>query len=160
MSRVLLFMFVLAITVYAVVDCLNADEEDRRGLPTGLWLILIIMLPIFGPVAWYLLSSSQRRARLAAGGSSSSSPHSSGAGYGRPAPRQRPARPVAPDDDPDFLWRLEQERRRAAREQNKNASESSDETQETAGSDEADGTDGTDGTPENPSATGSSSDPK
>lgn len=143
MSRVLLFMFVLAITVYAVVDCLNADEEDRRGLPTGLWLILIIMLPIFGPVAWYLLSSSQRRARLAAGGSSSSSPRSTGASYGRSAPRQRPARPVAPDDDPDFLWRLEQERRRAAREQNKNAKEGSQ------------GSDETDGTPENPGTTGS-----
>ena len=156
MPRVLLFMFVLAITVYAVVDCLNADEEDRRGLPTGLWLILIIMLPIFGPVAWYLLSSSQRRARLAAGGSSSSSPRGTGAGYGRPAPRQRPARPVAPDDDPDFLWRLEQERRRAAREQNKSASEESGESQETGGSEE---TDGSGGAPENPDATGSA-DPK
>lgn len=120
MTRVLLFMFILAVTVYAVVDCLNADEEDRRGLPTGLWLILIIMLPIFGPVSWYLLSSSQRRARLAAGGPAHPRPTtgSTGPAYGRPAPRQqRPARPVAPDDDPEFLWKLEQERRRAAREE-------------------------------------------
>ena len=118
MTRVLLFMFVLATTVYAAVDCINAEEEDRRGLPRGLWLILIIMLPIFGPVSWYLISSSQRRARLAAGGSMSSRATPSGGGYGRPPQRpQRPSRPVAPDDDPDFLWRLEQAQRKAAREE-------------------------------------------
>lgn len=119
MTRVLIFMFVLATTVYAVVDCINAEEEDRRGLPTGLWLILIIMLPIFGPVSWYLISSSQRRARMAAGGSATSRPTGGNAGgYGRPQQRpQRPGRPVAPDDDPDFLWRLEQDRRRAARDE-------------------------------------------
>lgn len=118
MTRVLIFMFVLATTVYAVVDCINAEEEDRRGLPTGLWLILIIMLPIFGPVSWYFISSSQRRARMAAGGSASSRPSGGSAGgYGRPQRPQRPGRPVAPDDDPDFLWKLEQERRRAARDE-------------------------------------------
>lgn len=118
MPRILLFMFILATTVYAVVDCINADEQDRRGLPKGLWLILIIMLPIFGPVAWYWLSSSQRRARMAAGGSTTNRPTTGSSGYGRPTQRpQRPSRPVAPDDDPDFLWRLEQERRKAAREE-------------------------------------------
>lgn len=31
------------------------------------------------------------------------------------AARREPPRPVAPDDDPDFLWRLEAERRRQAK---------------------------------------------
>lgn len=35
---------------------------------------------------------------------------------GLPRPtRREPPRPVAPDDDPDFLWRLEAERRRSAK---------------------------------------------
>ena len=35
---------------------------------------------------------------------------------GRPGPGgRRPSGPAAPDDDPDFLWRLEQERRREER---------------------------------------------
>lgn len=32
----------------------------------------------------------------------------------RPVRREQP-RPIAPDDDPDFLWRLEAERRRRAK---------------------------------------------
>lgn len=112
--KFLLALLVVAVTVYAVVDCINATDEDRRGLPRGLWLILIILLPIFGPVAWFLISSAQRRARLSSGGGSLggySAPGAASRGTGR-----RPASgPVAPDDDPDFLWRLEQERRRAAR---------------------------------------------
>ncbi|MGO1315935.1 MAG: PLDc N-terminal domain-containing protein [Cellulomonadaceae bacterium] len=112
--KFLLALLVVAVTVYAVVDCINATDEDRRGLPRGLWLILIILLPIFGPVAWFLISSAQRRARLSSGGGplgGYSAPGAASRGTGR-----RPASgPVAPDDDPDFLWRLEQERRRAAR---------------------------------------------
>ena len=112
MLRVLLFMFILATTVYAAVDCTNSNVEERRGLPTGLWLIIIIVLPVFGPVAWYALSSSQRRARLAAGGAPMGSSSPTGP---QPPSRHRPGRPTSPDDDPEFLWRLEQERRRAAR---------------------------------------------
>lgn len=113
--KVLLALVVVAVTVYAVVDCLNADDEDRRGLPKGLWLILIVLLPIFGPVAWFLLSSAQRRARLAAGRGPMSGGYSAPGSSSR-GPRPRTSGPVAPDDDPDFLWRIEQERRRAARE--------------------------------------------
>lgn len=113
--KVLLALVVVAVTVYAVVDCINADDEDRRGLPKGLWLILIVLLPIFGAVAWFLLSSAQRRARLAAGRGPMSGGYSAPGSSSR-GPRPRTSGPVAPDDDPDFLWRIEQERRRAARE--------------------------------------------
>lgn len=111
MSKVLLALFVIAVVVYAATDSYNASDEERRGLPRGLWLLLIVLLPGFGAVAWFLLSSAVRRANATTGGT-------------RPAPGARPhgtkpSGPVAPDDDPDFLWRLEQERRRAAREQDR-----------------------------------------
>lgn len=113
MARVLLFLIIIALAVYAAVDVTNSDQDDRRGLPAGLWLVIVVIFPILGPVLWFVVSRSQRAAR--AGGPA-------GTGNG-PAPSglARPKRgPIAPDDDPDFLWRLEQEQRRRRREQGEN----------------------------------------
>lgn len=110
MARVLLFLLVIAMAVYAAVDVTNSEEDDRRGLPAGLWLVIVVVLPVLGPVLWFAVSRSQRAAR--AGGPTT--------GRGTGAPSTGPARPqrgpVAPDDDPEFLWRLEQEQRRRKRE--------------------------------------------
>lgn len=113
MPRVLLTLAVIALTVYAATDAWNAQDEDRRGLPRGLWLILILLLPGFGAIAWFALSSQSRRARAGASGPQRQ-PRARPTGTPGAAPRA--GGPVAPDDDPEFLWRLEQERRRAARE--------------------------------------------
>ena len=113
MLKALLTLVVIGLTVYAAVDAWNAEAEDHRGLPRGLWLILILVLPGFGALAWFALSSTTRRARAGRAPGRGPVPRSSG-GHG-PAPRGSSG-PVAPDDDPEFLWRLEQERRRAARE--------------------------------------------
>ncbi len=111
MARVLLFLVIIALAVYAAVDVTNSDERDRRGLPAGLWLVIVVIFPILGPVLWFVVSRSQRAAT--AGGPSV------GGSAGRPAagPGQPRRGPVAPDDDPDFLWRLEQEQRKRKREQ-------------------------------------------
>lgn len=111
MQRVLLALLVIALTVYAATDAWNAQDEDRRGLPRGLWLILILLLPGFGAIAWFALSSQSRRARAGAAGPRRRPAPPAGA----PGAAPRAGGPVAPDDDPEFLWRLEQERRRAAR---------------------------------------------
>ncbi|AEG43357.1 PLDc N-terminal domain-containing protein [Isoptericola variabilis] len=104
--RVVLPLVVVGLVVYSLADLAGSDEEDRGGLPTWLWVLIILLLPVFGAVAWIVLKAQHRRA----GGRGSGS-------RGRPGrgPR-RPSGPVAPDDDPDFLWRLEQERRRRRRE--------------------------------------------
>lgn len=111
MARVLLFLLIIALAVYAAVDVTNSDEHDRRGLPAGLWLVIVVVFPILGPVLWFAVSRSQRAAR--AGGPAS------GGSAGTPAagPSRGQRGPVAPDDDPDFLWRLEQDQRRRRREQ-------------------------------------------
>jgi hypothetical protein len=103
MFRVVLTLLVVGLDVYALVDLSNSEEEDRGGLPRWLWAVIIVLLPVFGAVAWIVMRQTGRR-----------SP-----GSGRP-PRpgrgpQRPSGPSAPDDDPDFLWRIEQERRRRER---------------------------------------------
>lgn len=96
-------LFVLAavgLIVYTIIDVLRSDESERFGVHRVLWLVFIVVLPVIGSLAWLAL---RRVARSA---------HQRGDGPPRPRPA---AGPVAPDDDPEFLWRLEQQRRRADR---------------------------------------------
>jgi hypothetical protein len=88
--------------VYCVVDVLRSGEDERLGVPRFLWVLLVVMLPFFGGIAWLVVSGVQRSGR---------------AQY---APRVRPRRSdapeppprvVAPDDDPEFLRSLERFRR-------------------------------------------------
>ena len=88
--RNLLALAAFVLVVYALVDCLRTRGADVRGLPKALWVAVIVLLPAVGALAWLL----------------------AGRNRGPAAPPPRRAGPVAPDDDPDFLWRLEQEQRR------------------------------------------------
>ncbi|TQL03292.1 PLDc N-terminal domain-containing protein [Cellulomonas sp. SLBN-39] len=92
--RNLLFLLLLAFVVYCVVDVTRSDEDERLGAPHLAWIALVLLVPVVGGVVWLVVSRNRRAGR---GG------------------RGAPPRPVAPDDDPDFLWRLEQERRRQQR---------------------------------------------
>lgn len=70
--------------VYALVEAFQADQTRIRLMPRWLWVAAIICLPGAGAVGWFVLG------RPARGG---------GDGGER-------LRPIAPDDDPDFLRRL------------------------------------------------------
>ncbi|WP_433791329.1 PLD nuclease N-terminal domain-containing protein [Actinoplanes sp. CA-252034] len=77
----LLFLVVVALAVVALIDCLLTERSRVQAFPRGAWTVLILLCPIFGPVAWF-------RA-------------------GRGAPAADVARiPAGPDDDPEFLRRL------------------------------------------------------
>ncbi|WP_147918652.1 PLD nuclease N-terminal domain-containing protein [Ruania zhangjianzhongii] len=81
--RFLVVLAVIAITVYSVIDCARAEDRQRRGLPAWLWVTVIVVLPGVGGLVWLLVSRT--------------------APDPRPRGYARPSRPVAPDDDPDFL---------------------------------------------------------
>lgn len=87
MLRVVAVLVVVGLLVYTLVDILRADARDLRLLPRPAWVILLLV-PIVGPVLYLTL--------------------------GRPvrAVDDPVARPLAPDDDEDFLRRLDIERRR------------------------------------------------
>ena len=108
MLRVLAVIAAFALLVYALSDFATSDERDRGGIPKWLWVIIIVVLVYFGPLAWIAYSRSRRSAAAA--------PTTRG-GYPGAAPRgrRRPGQPVAPDDDPDFLWRLARDQREQAR---------------------------------------------
>jgi hypothetical protein len=107
-ARVILPLLVVGLALYALLDLFGSEEDERGGLPRWLWAVIIVLLPVFGPVAWIIVKRSARRA--SGGGGPSSRPGR------RPSGPKRPSGPVAPDDDPEFLWRLEQEKRRRERE--------------------------------------------
>ena len=83
MLRALPVVVAVALLVYGLIDCLQADVSRVRNLPRLLWLFIVVAIPIVGPVTW-----------LVAGRPLWQPPW-------RPTPQ--PTRPLAPDDDPDFL---------------------------------------------------------
>ncbi|MFI7019227.1 PLD nuclease N-terminal domain-containing protein [Streptomyces sp. NPDC050164] len=90
MLRVLMLLVPLALSVYAFIDCISTKDDDIRHMPKPLWAILVLLFPLVGSISW-LIAGKKR----------------SGVAGGRPRPRQW----VAPDDNPDFLKSLDEEKR-------------------------------------------------
>lgn len=96
MSRlyVLIGIINFATIVYAFIDCLRTPQTRVRALPKLLWAVLILIFQIFGAVLWFVLGKERLNPR-----------------------RVRPAgySSVAPDDDPAFLRKLSEDKRRNER---------------------------------------------
>lgn len=92
MLRVLLTVVVpLILTIYTLVECIQTPEDEVRNLPKLIWLILILVGWIVGPIAW-----------LIAGRPNPILPN----GLGRGRRTSTPSGPRGPEDDPDFLRNL------------------------------------------------------
>ncbi|MFJ6741342.1 PLD nuclease N-terminal domain-containing protein [Streptomyces sp. NPDC091279] len=91
MLRYLPFLLVLALWIYAFIDCLNTPEEQVRGLPKVVWVIIILLFGevLVGPVAWLVAGKNRTP--------------------GRTTGPETPQRWVAPDDNPDFLKSLDKD---------------------------------------------------
>lgn len=94
--RALMFIVPLALTIYAFIDCLNTTEEDTKHLPKIAWVFIILLFWVVGPVVW-LVAGKKRHTRTGGTG---------------PASWQRRGRQqwVAPDDNPDFLKSLKDDK--------------------------------------------------
>lgn len=85
MTGRLLAVLVIAviIDVFALIDLRYIDRSRIRAFSKPVWAVIIVLVPVVGALLWFLL------------------------GRGR---RLRPgARPIAPDDDPAFLRRLQED---------------------------------------------------
>jgi hypothetical protein len=69
-----------------------------RNLPKGVWVFLILLFSPSGAIVWFVAGRPER---------ARTNTWRPGSGFPE---RERP-RPVAPDDDPEFLRRVEQSRR-------------------------------------------------
>jgi hypothetical protein len=98
MVRLFIFLAAaeLALVVLALISSLSAERV--RALPRALWVVLILVIPLAGPIAYFV--------------------------WGRPASpvlegslvRRPERRPSSPDDDPDFLRGVDSEQSRRDRE--------------------------------------------
>lgn len=95
---VLLFLVQIVLAVCALISCLSTADGAARGLPRLLWVLVILFFPLVGSIAWFLAGRPAAPARPGVAGDD-------------PAPRGRP-RPLAPDDDPEFLDSLGERSRR------------------------------------------------
>ncbi|MGY0059549.1 PLD nuclease N-terminal domain-containing protein [Streptomyces sp. LZ34] len=97
MLRYLPFLLILALWIYAFIDCLNTPEEEVRHLPKVVWVIIVLLFGevLIGPIAWLVAGKNRTAVAGAAGGRGSS-----------PGPRQQW---IAPDDNPEFLKSLREE---------------------------------------------------
>ncbi|MEK9520214.1 PLD nuclease N-terminal domain-containing protein [Streptomyces sp. NPDC087908] len=87
MLRALLFILPLALMIYAFIDCLNTPEEEVKHLPKPVWAIVVLLFSVVGAIGWIVAGKERRpRTRGAAGGW------------------------VAPDDNPEFLKSLKDEK--------------------------------------------------
>ncbi len=97
MVRVFVFLAAIQLVLFvlALISSLSADRV--RAMPRAAWILVILLIPLLGPLAYFL--------------------------WGRPLPARRegpirraPSRPLSPDDDPDFLRSVDTEQSRRDRE--------------------------------------------
>ena len=86
----------ICLFVYCLIDAIQTPSDEVRNLPKVTWVVLIILVPFIGSVAW-----------LAAGRPTARRQSAWAAGSGFPEyERPRAPRSYAPDDDPAFLAQL------------------------------------------------------
>jgi hypothetical protein len=111
MIRATPFLLLLMLDIFCVIDIISSRDDEVRNLPKIAWLLLVLIFPPIGAVAW-----------LVAG-----RPQSAGSGrspYERPASAfpeyDRPGRAagLTPESDEEFLRKIreraEQQRQKAA----------------------------------------------
>ena len=89
MRYVYLIGLYVLLVAFTVTDALNHPDRSPYGLHKIMWVIVIVLVPYIGAIAWLLFKFRE--------GGSRSAGHTT----------------VAPDDDPEYLsWLAQQERRR------------------------------------------------
>jgi hypothetical protein len=93
--RYLPVLLLIGLEIFALIDCIQTSEDEARHLPKLAWIILIVIAPLVGAIAWLFAGRPRATAAEGAQPTRSSSPAAG-----------RSARPLGPDDDPDFLDQL------------------------------------------------------
>ena len=85
MPRFVLLVVTIGLSVFAFAECLQTPNP--RALPKVVWLVIIVALPVVGPLLWILFG------------------RTNGRGWGRDDDDVR-----GPDDDPSFMRDLHRSR--------------------------------------------------
>ena len=84
MFDALVFVALLAVWLFGLIDCARSDQDAPRNLPKWAWLLIIIFLGSPGAIAWLVIGRQKSAVQ----------------------PRLRPKRILPPDDNPEFLKKL------------------------------------------------------
>lgn len=133
MARIMLVVLALAITIYAISDWVSRSRTWTPGrVNRWVWLAVIVLIPIIGPLAWIIVGLVTRAEQRRVGTSPDSSP----------------PRSSRPDDNPEALSDLadrisrRQHRSRPVRRPNDSPqmppSDEDDDTNQTGDEDEED----------------------
>jgi len=100
MGRLYMLVFALEVLliVLALISCLSAEEGELRALPKIVWVIIILLFPLVGAIVYFVAGRPVQAAPKAGNWRT---------GHGFPE-ATKPTRQVAPDDDPEFLRKLNQ----------------------------------------------------
>ncbi|MFC5280801.1 PLD nuclease N-terminal domain-containing protein [Arcanobacterium canis] len=107
MARIILILVVIALHVYTLIDVIRSSDMPARRISRPVW-VLLVLVPILGPLVWLGLKYHHVVTK-----DSFQRPGTST--FGPQIKKNRDASaPIAPDDDPDFLARLDAQNRRKA----------------------------------------------
>lgn len=135
--RALAMVLLFALTLYAVLDCARTPSEQLPArMPKTMWILIILLFTGVGPIAWII--SSRVKAAEERGGVVERSVWSSSKPPAIRLPERRrnePRGPIAPDDDPEFLRKLDADLRRqkAKEDEEPHRDERADETKDPDG---------------------------
>ena len=99
MGKLLLAVAVVALYIYAMLDLMRAPSAEVRLLPKWLWVVVVLLVFLVGPLTYLALGRPRAPYPPSGGGDGG------GSGGRGPGPRG----PVAPDDDPEFLRRIDEQ---------------------------------------------------
>jgi hypothetical protein len=102
MLRAVPFIIEVVLFVACLVDAVQTPAEQTRNLPRWTWILLIVLVPFAGPIAWLFAGRPRRR---------------DAAPQAVWPTRDFAAQPrtIAPDDDPEFLRTLKKQNEHEAK---------------------------------------------
>jgi hypothetical protein len=87
-TRFIIPGLILAFSIYCLIDVVRSESSEVRGLPKLVWVLLVLVFPLAGGIAWFVAGRPRGTTPL---------------GVDRLArPKTGPV-VLGPDDDPDFL---------------------------------------------------------
>lgn len=93
MIRFLPYLVELALLVFCLIDCIQTPAHQVRNLDKPIWILLILLVPIIGGVAWLVAGRPA--------GSTSSAQWRMGSGF--PEDQRPRSAPRRNEDDPAFM---------------------------------------------------------
>lgn len=81
MGKFILAGVAIVLVIYAIFDAAATPRFQVKLLPKPVWLLLIVIVPVLGALAWIFAGTKRLR----------------------PGPGRGPRPPRGPDDDPDYL---------------------------------------------------------